>query len=406
MAHTFTHIEGFECVDVTKWRPQGWSSGGGIGTAGAGNQRTGATAAFAIFQGWCQIPLRYAATGLPAIWPVDSTAACVMRCYYRPVFIGPANPVAILTLGRNPIAPVYRARVELDAARELSLNGVKSGAPTVLAIGGPWYRLELKYVSGIPGQLELLVDGAVEVSLTPNLLSIDFAQIGDERPAASGAHTWDDLLIESHRTNPAVVDYPGPGEVHRLLGTANGTDNNWRLGAGANKWAAVNEVNPDGVGSFLDCNNPPVGVDPDQTLEMQTIAAIGGLPGGYEVRALQLYSVTRRTVNNPDWHYARIRSGLTVAETPASTITCTPNFEHHGGYLWQDDPNTGAPWTQAAIDSVECGLGVDDQANVGQWTTLFAYIEAGPPFPTGRAKLRPISLGPPGLDMMTAPTLG
>ena len=82
-------------------------------------------------------------------------------------------------------------------------------------------------------------------------------------------------------------------------------------------------------------------------------------------------------------------------------------YLQRGAWVWQNDPDTGAPWTKAAVDAAEAGMRISN-AWTGRLTLQETLIEYGVPFPVpvGRAKINPPTLGPSGPSMLGAQTPG
>lgn len=404
MADIVTNIEGFEIINgPIYFATDLLTSGGVIATTAGALARFGAGNALLSFgQGWCDIPMGFLGDGRPIVGGLISFVAAITRVYIAPFIFLPAIPYSVMAHVFS-VGPVYRARVELDGAGRLTLNGVMSGAPTLL-VPGTYYRLEL-LTDVINGITELWVDGILEVQILAPTGAVDYVQLGDERVGANGAFTYDDLLVEASRTNPGDIDFPGDGRVERYIPGANGTDNAWINFGGPNKSASVSEAFPDGDVTYIH-NNTAVA---DQTLALwtRTTAPFGSpsasLGVGEGVRALKVGTITRTTGANTGWRNVRIRSAATVDETDLFSHNAIV-YQQYGQKCYQTDPDTGAPWTGVAADALEAGLGIDNVA-MGRCTNLILQIERGIPFPRGRAKMNPTQLGGP-VTMINPPVLG
>ena len=403
MPHTVTNIEGFEIRDALAWNfTFGGGASGGIFTfTGAGLQRSGLYTALQVNQGWNRLPVGFDALGAPHGGGVITFQACVARVYFNIPFFAPGATTRIITFGRSIAAPTFVVTVEIDALRQLSLNTFKSGTPTTLNVG-QWYRLELRSdQTSLLG--ELLIDGVTEFTLiSPGIGSSDFLQLGDERAGANIIATYDDVLIESHRTNGSQVDYPGAGNVQRLLPTSVGTDNAWfGVPDNVNKHLNVDEDLPNDA-DYVESVNIS-----DQTFGLTNLGALVNpvVPGTDIVRAVRVANRIRNQAGNPQWRMARIRSGATVAETGATPVPASGVAATRTGSVWQNDPDTGAPWLNAAVDALEAGIGQDNVGPVAECTLHETVVEHGVPFQVGRPRVNPEVLGGP-VTMVNPPELG
>lgn len=402
MPHTVTNIEGFEIQDTPTWTFNfgGAASGGVFVNIGGGFQRSGNFAALQQNQGWCRLPVGFQPDGAPYGGGLTLFDACIARVYLY-LFGAPGATTRVATFGRNILGPTYVATVEVDVLRQLSVNGFKSGAPTTLNVG-QWYRLELK-CDRTAIRAELLIDGVVEYTfIGPSIGPTDFLQLGDERAGANVFCLYDDVLIESHRTNGNMVDYPGAGNVQRLLPVANGTDNAWTgVGDPVNKYLNVDETFPNDADYVQSA-----GIS-DQTFGLANLGTLANpvVPVNHVVRGVRVANRTQLAAGLPSWRATRMRSGVTVSETNVTNLAAGAASTKKAG-VWQNDPNTGTVWTNAAVDAMETGAGQDNAAPAaGRVTLQETVIEHGEPFLAGRARINPEVLGGP-LHMINAPEVG
>lgn len=339
MPHTVTNIEGFEIQDVNAWNFNTGGIGGIFNFVGGGVQRSGLFCGFQVNQGWTRLPVGFDAFGAPYGGGIFTFQAGIARVYFNVPFLLPGALTRIVSFGAGIAAPGApgQATVEIDVLGRLSLNGFMSGAPTIL-VPGQYYRLELKN-DQTALRAELLIDGTVEVSLVLlGLGSVDYLQLGDERAGANIFAAYDDVLIESHRTNGNQVDYPGAGNVQRLLPTSVGTDNAWTgVPDNVNKHLNVDETLPNDL-DYIESN----GIS-DQTFGLTNLGALVNpvVPPGDIVRAVRIANRIRIQAGAPQWRMARIRSGVTVAETAATIGPALGVAGTRTGAIWQNDPNTG-----------------------------------------------------------------
>jgi hypothetical protein len=405
VSHNVTNIEGFESTNgmlyfASESLAPGF--GGVVGTIAAGFEQTGAWALFAFGQGWQWLPLAYRASGTG--WTFPTTFRSVMvRVYWQNVFAVPGPAQTIIALGDSS-GPAMHTRVELDNLMELSVDGVKGPAPTVIVPRPPagpnnYYLLEYFYDT-FNGLKELRINGAVEYAAGGfGLSNVDLLQLGDERVGRAAGSIWDDVLIMADRVNPLPPMFPGAGAVHRLYATGVGALDDWNLGAGPNKTAAVSEIAVDGDATYI---TNPANPDRHQTFTLDPVSGI--IIGGEDIKAIKVGTISRRVTGNPSWHHVALQSGATFDETIIDVWNGA--YANRGSKVYEEDPDTGVDWTVAAADAIEAGLGIHNNHN-GRCTNLYVQVDVGPPFGAiGRAKINPISLGPAGPMLINPPDVG
>ncbi len=406
MSHNITNIEGFESnVGMQYFATDRLAPGFGgiVGTIQTPNSilpHVGSHdwSLFTFGQGWQYLPLAYSTAGVARINPIYQRAV-MLRVRYQPFIAGPGPLQSIIAMGDFTAGPVIHTRVELDAGMRLLVDGVLGPAPTVLALDTTYF---LEYFYDVfNGIRELRINGVPEYAVVgPGPISVDFLQLGDERVGRTAGAKYDDVLILADRVNPLPPMFPGDGEVHRLYATGVGALDEWNLGAGPNKTAAVSEIFVDGDATYI---TNPANPDRHQTFTIDPVSGIIG--GGQDIKAIKVGTISRRVAGNPSWHHVALQSGATFDETIID-VWPVGAYANRGSKVYEEDPDTGIDWTVPAADAIEAGLGIHNVHN-GRCTNLYVQVDFGPPFaPHGRAKINPLSLGPHGPAMINPPWMG
>lgn len=169
-----------------------------------------------------------------------------------------------------------------------------------------------------------------------------------------------------------------------LRPTANGTYTEWgeTLGSGTTHWDRVDDVTPDDGGSYI-MDNTWNGAERD-TFQLSDTSYTA-------IASVQVFArASRITTNDNNNVRLFVRSGSTDSQSPPETLSMSWG---EVSYSWLVDPNTGLPWTQAAVNALQAGvrnaMGPSGGGGVGV-TQVYVVVTEGN---VGAEILRPTANG-------------
>lgn len=233
--------------------------------------------------------------------------------------------------------------IRIDSSGNLSIynssNTLVSTGTTVLS-SNTWYCIELKMVAGASGAFELRIDTGTELSGT-------CAQNFN-----ADTHCWGKYNNNNSQTVDFYFDnvvaaydtWVGPSEVVTLRPNANGSTAQWTSGTGSSNYLEVDEVVADGTTTYIASNGSA-----NQT---HLVLFSSQDYSGKNIKCVktQNYSYTP-SGTSATTH--RVISNGTTSDLLQGAIGAGLNFNTR--YIDQD-PNTGAAWTAAAVNAIEVGV--------------------------------------------------
>ena len=223
------------------------------------------------------------------------------------------------------------------AAYDSTTTLITTGS-TVLA-SGTWYALSSTCANGASASWEVRIGGVSEISGTNNLGTNGSGSVNLGKSLNRNGNTVDFYYDDFAWSNSA---YPPDGIARLLKPNANGANQSWSIGAGSGShYQQVNEIPPDGDTTYL--LSPLVTNDLEtEQLQTGTSQSVSGTINTVKSCADLKQNVTGGT--------ARV-----VLVSGATTDTTSADFTAGSSYaliqkMYDTDPNTGAAWTQAAID--------------------------------------------------------
>ncbi|HEY1292927.1 MAG TPA: hypothetical protein VGJ60_07610 [Chloroflexota bacterium] len=231
------------------------------------------------------------------------------------------------------------------------------GTSTVSFPIDTWHLIEWRtqLLTTSTGTTELWLDGARVVNFsgdnsataTLNLAGLKLGGLGNPGTGGSVYHGFDDIAIND--TNGTVNNgRPGDGRIVLLVPNGAGSVTTLSRGGtdtGAN-WSQENEL-PPSMAQYVSS-----GVVADRDLyTMNDTPASGVGP----INVIEAVAFAQNAAPGVGAFGLTMKSGSTIDEATAQNLSTSPAYI---GARWEIDPNTGAAWTQAAVDALEGGVTV------------------------------------------------
>lgn len=327
----------------------------------------------------------------------DGTGRVFFRMY---LYIATA-PSADTPILAQSDGSAHFPQVVLSTTRTLQMhNGTTTfgSASSALSVG-VWYRVELDYNDAVAGNTTgLYVDGVLVSSASgPDLAGGGIVRVGPAATCTTDLY-FDDIAVNDS-TGTAQAGLPGSGKVVHLWPDSAGDNNAWAVGAGgtagtSNNFTRVNEIPPDITSYNTRTSGQPIddfnvgssagaGLDPADAV---TLVAVGQRAGA-----------TANTAAAARQDILRIKgqaSGTVVTATAIPVHAATGAFvTHQAGAAASfpktyrltayGNPQTGAAWTAAGLDSMQIGVQPNSssttEVRVSSLWALVEYIPAGDP---------------------------
>lgn len=250
------------------------------------------------------------------------------------------------SLRDNANTPILTFIVQTDGSVQVKRGGATGtllGTSAAQLPQNSWQHVEFHATrSATTGTVELRFNSNVVLNLTgQNTGSADWSalHIGCQRSFASQTHTGvclDDLIVWD-KTGSEFNDFPGPKGIYCLLPDSDTVAADWTVVGAASGNAALSEVGPDDDTSYILSN----GSGDVSEFGCQDLPSGIGL-----VQAVVPVSLMR----SPEAAQARVDvvSGASVATGTVRSLPVTYDYWQEPVYL---DPDTGAPWTRAAVNA-------------------------------------------------------
>lgn len=289
-----------------------------------------------------------------------------VRTYFQWLTKPAANDEEIMRVSVSTGAPALRVLLKSTGALEiLDSTGASLGIGATILASGTWYRLELNANQGVASAFELRIDGVTELAGiangTANNLALAILGKFTNRNGQTINVFYDDFVVDD-----AV--WPGPGSVVNLRPDANGTFAQWTAGTGPSDFTQIDEIPVDNDTTYI--ASPAGGGAPEiSTFNMQSCAS-QSIFGG--IKAIQPWISWRRTVGIFASGRFRLISGATTND---SVLTNVVNAYRANYNIFNLDPNTGLPWTVAALNAVQHGPWTNDTAVSSRCTGIGIFVD-------------------------------
>ena len=213
-----------------------------------------------------------------------------------------------------------------------------------------------------PGQLFVLLDPAdIRTLLVPldepglprSCRAVGFGSLFEDAETVVQSHDGRDLmsLAPVHVAGSRNDDFPGDLRISTLMPTADTAQKDWSPSSGSDTFSRVAEIPPD------DDRGRVASATPGDR-DLYTMAPLGMAPLGVTplaIRGLQPTALARKDdAGDRAWSLV-LASGAKVEVSPTVTLGCGCAFLET---MHEQDAATGAPWTPAAVNTIQAGLEV------------------------------------------------
>lgn len=289
------------------------------------------------------------------------TNGIFIRFYFNWATKPAANDEEIYRTNNSSNVPVLRLLLKSNATLELLDRTGASLGTTAALTSGTWYCIEINCNKGAAAAFELRIDGVTILSGTADQGTVDlgatfFGKFSNRNGQTINVY-YDDILQRNDT-------WCGPGRIVNLRPDANGTFSAWTAGTGASDYQEIDEIPPDDDTSYI--ANTAV-ANTSSTFNMQSASALG-VSG--TIQAVAPWLTLRDIVAGGPRTAFRLKSGGT---TTGDLLAMTTSGVSTGYLSFMDiiplDPNTGLPWTIAAINALEVGV-VNINANITRVTNI------------------------------------
>lgn len=242
-------------------------------------------------------------------------------------------------------------RIRIDSSGYLSLYDITPtlvGTGTTVLSADTWYCIQLKTKKGntSTGAYELKINGVTE--LEDATYSMGSANIGSlilgkytNNNSQSVVYYYDDVSVD----DTAYADTTA--KVVMIRPDANGSTMSWTGGTGSSDYTTVDERTAD----HTDYVQSPASGAPNTALfTLQSTTDVGATVSS--ISAFKGHIVERENASSTSSNVIRVRSGSTNSDSSTRNLSTTLETRER---CLSVDPNTGAAWTESAINAVEVG---------------------------------------------------
>jgi len=218
--------------------------------------------------------------------------------------------------------------------------------PDGTLVATAWQHVEVKAViSPTVGAVEIRVNGVTVISLSGvNTGPATANNLTFMRNASAFFQEFDVYLDDIYAwdiTGTYNNDFVGDKRVLSLMPTDDTAVADWAITGAASGYAAISEIPPDDDVSYIDT----------QIVGQQSAFQVADLVGLYgAISAVMTTPLSRKTVAGTCNLQVSLLSG--AAEAPGADRPITENYTYYTD-MFEQDPNTAAPWTQAAINAMQ-----------------------------------------------------
>jgi len=228
------------------------------------------------------------------------------------------------------------------------------GTSTTALTIDTWYRIEIGYVAGSPGSLELKINGTSEVSGAATASAFGAIYLGKTANLVNATvdYFYDDACIDD-------AGYRGAGQCFRMAPAGNGAYTAWD-----NDWDEVEEVPHDSGTSIISTST---------SLAAETVtlvsAASSGLVG--TPLAAKSLSICAENASFSSAFQTRLRSGTTNNDTTSRNMTTTYAASCK---VYVVDPADSGAWTAAKLNALEVGVEANNASGQYNCTALCVMV--------------------------------
>jgi len=231
------------------------------------------------------------------------------------------------------------------------------GTSNLVCAEGVWHLLEFHWrttttTSSTDGTMRVWQDGTLVINQPGNVDStqtnnINVQQVQITNQTNGTANAYDDLAVNDTlgTLNNGQI---GEGAVVLLKPNGAGSNTNQTIGGtntGAN-WSQENELPPSMTQYVYSATVGAV-----DTYALENIPTTGT----WTVNTVEALAMAQNSDSGTGSIGLTVKSGATTNEAPAQVLAITPSYIRQ---QYETDPNTGAAWTNAAVNALEAGTTV------------------------------------------------
>lgn len=266
------------------------------------------------------------------------------------------QPQFQVILGTDGGIQIYRnSIIEDNSGYAVGLaSRIDLGRSDPCVAAGSWNLIQcFARADASSGEIEVRVNGATVVTVsgvaTVNTANIEYSQVvfgtanGTGAPFAHGTttavdiadlHAWDDSGSYNN-------DFPGDNKAFLSMPNGDSGPSDWTRSAGANNYALIDEIPPDEATSYLTSSTPGDQVQVETENLPVPAVAVAGVVGWFRAKKTDAGDCTIRI--------GVVSNGTTEWGAAHTILTGYRYFET----VFETDPDTGLPWTSAAIDDAK-----------------------------------------------------
>lgn len=257
----------------------------------------------------------------------------------------------LLTLSTDVTTDLIAIRaVNANRKMYVSVNGTDRILSQVLIDINTWYLVELHVVLSDTGQVELRIDGIDQGSWSGDTkpgADTTFNKIEIGHFDASGGLYWFDDLAVNNGDGTTDNSWIGESFINAIRPNAAGDTTEWDPNTGSN-YQCVDETTPDNDTSY-------VSTDVVGEVDLYN-ASTYTLPSGATVRRVWVEAVAMQTTTGTDKLQLGVKAGATTDWDTAGEVSLTTSYAKYKSKEWTVNPDDGAAWEQADIDSLQLGI--------------------------------------------------
>ena len=247
-----------------------------------------------------------------------------------------------------------------------ALGTVFTGATTLAA--DTWYRIEVKFTIGVPGDYEVLIDGVSESSGTYTSGVVNCTRIGLGKVNNRNGRTVDFFYDDFLWSDSAL---PGAGSCQVMQTSANGNYQTW-TGTG-DHWDDIVDM-PTGPSALSSTN-----VDGDAETEGLESASSAGVTG--TVTSVKPFASFQA---NDTTYTLRLRFRSASTDSDSSSFTGGTLIRY--AKIYDTDPATSSAWVLSALDSIEAGAVEKSTTQIANMFSAGAMVDYIPAAASSRRK--------------------
>jgi len=210
---------------------------------------------------------------------------------------------------------------------------------TVVIERDNWHHVQVHFIIADAGTIATVIEGIADItysgdtkpSATTNIVFIKFLM------AATSRNSWvDDLTI-------GTGGWPGDWRFDAIVPNADTATEQWSLSAGADSYALIDEIPPSDSDYLYTA-----------TTGQRTLVELADWDGaGKSPQAVVVWTRAWKSDATADQIKQVLVSGATTDVGAAQDLLTSAT---HVKTVYDNDPNTAAEWTDAAIDAIQVGV--------------------------------------------------